>query len=364
MKATPVTTTAPIQTERRLLGLLGQALEALGRTTGLDAKLVPLEPRLRHAYRGDALIEIHVDKKKHRYVVEAKAQVDRLAPIAHVKAMFDHMDERGVLFAPYITTAIANQCRTLDLAFLDTVGNAYFHMPGLYIFITGEKPDHPTTIATPTQRAGTATALRVIFALLCKRDLLNAPYRDIVEAANVALGAIGWVFFDLEKRAHVVGRKGKHDRRFLDPVRLFEEWVTNYPIKLRPKLNARRLRAEDPNWWQAANLAEIGARWGGEVAAERLTHHLKPENFTIYIDADEDRRVLTRLVTTHRLRADPTGNIEILDAFWNLPPDPTHPDVVPPILVYADLVATLNPRNLEAAKLIRERYIDNALCQT
>ena len=37
------------------------------------------------------------------------------------------------------------------------------------------------------------------------------------------------------------------------------------------------------------------------------------------------------------------------------------PDLVPPILVYADLVATLDPRNLEAAKLIREQYIDGAL---
>lgn len=356
-------TTAPIQDERRLLDQLGQALEALGRTTGLDARLVALEPTLRHGHRGDALIEIHVDRKRHRYVVEAKKKVDRLAPIGHLKAMFDRLDERGVLFAPYITTAIANQCRKLDVAFFDTVGNTYFRMPGLYIFITGEKPDHPTTIATATQGAGTATALRIIFALLCKRDLLNAPYRDIVEAANVALGAVGWVFFDLEKRAHVVGRQRKHDRRFLDPVRLFEEWATNYPIKLRPKLNARRLRAEDPTWWQAANLAEIGAYWGGEVAAEHLTHHLKPENLTIYIDPDKDRRVLTRLVTTHRLRADPTGNIEVLDAFWKLPPDPVHPDVVPPILAYADLVATLDPRNLEAAKLIRERYIDNALRQ-
>jgi hypothetical protein len=47
--------------------------------------------------------------------------------------------------------------------------------------------------------------------------------------------------------------------------------------------------------------------------------------------------------------------------FWNFPADPATPDVAPPILVYADLAATLDPRNLEAAKLVREQYIDRAL---
>jgi len=40
-----------------------------------------------------------------------------------------------------------------------------------------------------------------------------------------------------------------------------------------------------------------------------------------------------------------------------------HPDVVPPILAYADLMATLDARNLEAARLIREQIIDPAFRQ-
>ena len=65
----------------------------------------------------------------------------------------------------------------------------------------------------------------------------------------------------------------------------------------------------------------------------------------------------------NRLRADAQGDIEILDAFWNLPPTTDYPDVVPPILAYADLIATLDPRNIEVAKLIREKYIDDAFHQ-
>jgi hypothetical protein len=147
-------------------------------------------------------------------------------------------------------------------------------------------------------------------------------------------------------------------------MRLFEEWVTNYPIKLRPKLNARRFRAENPEWWKQVDLTGLRAYWGGEIAAHRLTNYLKPTTCTIYIERDQNKaeptRGLAKLVAANRLRADLEGDIEVLDAFWYLPPTIAYPDVVPPILAYADLIATLDPRNLEVAKLIREQYIDNA----
>lgn len=40
--------------------------------------------------------------------------------------------------------------------------------------------------------------------------------------------------------------------------------------------------------------------------------------------------------------------------FWNFP---TKPDIAPPLLVYADLVATAEPRNLEVAKMIYDEHI-------
>jgi hypothetical protein len=185
--------------------------------------------------------------------------------------------------------------------------------------------------------------------------------REIVAAAGVALGAVGWVFFDLQGRGYIPGGLRTRNRRFLEPVRLLDEWVTNFPIKLRPKLNPRRFQAPDPGWWQQARLI-AGARWGGEVAATKLTDYLKPATCTIYLDPQNGRETLATLVKQHRLRADPQGNVEILDAFWNLPPDEDTPqDIVPPLLVYADLMATLDPRNLEVAKRVREQFIEQAL---
>jgi hypothetical protein len=208
-----------------------------------------------------------------------------------------------------------------------------------------------------TPKGGTPTALKAVFALLCRPDLINAPYRDIKQAAGIALGAVGWVFFDLNARGYTTGGKGKGDRRILERQRLIDEWVTNYPIKLRPKLNPKRFHAPDPAWWHPVDITQYNAQWGGEVAADKLTGHLKPNTVTIYMRPENARQNLTKLVVDHKLRADPKGEIEVLETFWDFPPTDNRPDVVPPLLVYADLLATMDPRNHETARIIHEEQI-------
>lgn len=196
---------AALHNERALLRQLPPALDALERTTGVKGRVIAIEPKVGSGRRPDAIVDICIDGKKHRYVVEAKAHLDRLAALGYVKAQLDELGERGLLFAPYITPLMAKKCRQLNIPFLDTVGNAYLREPGFLVYITGEKPEDRIAAALGARGVGTAAALRVIFVLLCKPDLLNAPYRNLVEAANVALGAIGWVFLDLEGRGYIAG---------------------------------------------------------------------------------------------------------------------------------------------------------------
>jgi hypothetical protein len=99
-------------------------------------------------------------------------------------------------------------------------------------------------------------------------------------------------------------------------------------------------------------LLPQNAYWGGEPAAEKLTRYLKPAQFTIYA-----REPIAKLVATARLRADAVGNVEVLETFWNFETDKDFPDVVPPVLAYADLLATHDGRNAEAARMIYEQRI-------
>jgi len=73
---------------------------------------------------------------------------------------------------------------------------------------------------------------------------------------------------------------------------------------------------------------------------------------TLYVDGKPDRVILA-----NRLRPDVKGEIEIVDAFWATDDSRQTDDIAPPLLVYADLMATSDPRNIESAKLIRDRYL-------
>lgn len=259
-----------------------------------------------------------------------------------------------------MTADAAEKCRELDLQFIDAAGNAYLRAPGLYVLVKGQRPakgDDLPLVGQEGKRAGTATHLRVIFALLCQPDMLNAPYRDIARVAGVALGTIGMVFKDLAARGITAGGQRKGDRIMRERKRLIDEWVTTYPLRLRPKLNTRRFNAPEPNWWQRVDPAQYGAQWGAEVAAAKLTGFLRPGAATLYLHKEKGKRNLTRLVAEHRLRPAPDGDIEILDAFWDFDDEQPMTATVPPLLAYADLIATLDPRNLEAAKLIHDQYL-------
>jgi hypothetical protein len=336
---------------------LERVLEAIGRETGLTARVLQWQPQLNwHTpVRPDALVEIDAPPQAEQYAAEVK-NVDRFEILHQLRALWPRQAKPALLVAaPYITAKVAEQCREMDLYFADTAGNVYIKAPGLHLYVTGRhKP-----LDLRTNDAGKITnpaGLKVVFALLCRPDLLNQTYREIAAAARVALGTVGPVIKELETRRHITplpegGRTPR--RKFLDPQRLVQEWVAVYPTVLRPKLNIRRFRAHRTDWTEGLDLQPYHAFWGGEVAANRLFHHLKPQIATIYA-----RDTPKEIIAEQKMRADVNGDVEILDMFWNPNHVPTIRDVVPPILAYADLTTTTDGRNLEAAKMIYDEYID------
>jgi hypothetical protein len=63
------------------------------------------------------------------------------------------------------------------------------------------------------------------------------------------------------------------------------------------------------------------------------------------------------LKINNKLRKDPDGDIEILKTFWDVGHELHRTDTVHPILVYADLLASGDPRNLEVAQIIYEQKL-------
>lgn len=325
--------------------ILNEALDAVRRTADLDLTVIEYQPP-----DGDALLELTAPTAHGRLLADVKV-ARNFATLGTVAHRFAQLPPNlyPLLVAPYITRAMAERCRQLNLQFIDTAGNAYLTMPGLTVFVTGEP--RPATLAEEIPyRAYTEVGMKTIFALLCDPELADATYRDIARAAKVGLGTLGPIIKELENRGHLVQR-GR--RRVLAGTReLMEAWVTRYPDTLRPKLVRNRYQCEVDRLF-ALDPTRLKAYWGAEVAAEHLTGFLRPEHFTLYVQGDTKR-----FLTEARGRLDLNGNTELLQVFWDFPAMNDHQDLVPPLLVYADLMATQDGRNLETAHLLYERYLE------
>jgi hypothetical protein len=145
---------------------------------------------------------------------------------------------------------------------------------------------------------------------------------------------------------------GPRQRTIADVPALLKRWTEAYPDQLRPKLVIERFQADKPRWWEKINIMDYHACWGAEVAAAKLTKHLKPERVVIYADEPPGK-----LIIENKLRKTADGDVEILKPFWKFDYQLADRGVVPPLLVYADLIATGDVRNIETAGIIYDKYL-------
>jgi hypothetical protein len=255
--------------------------------------------------------------------------------------------ELKILVADYISDATAEVLRGAHVQYIDSAGNMHLRAPGLWVEIRGRRRPHPVSDST-SQRLRTfrASGVRVIFVLLCHPKVASAPFRDISAMSDASLGTVQQVFKELENLGFIY-RTG-NDRRLQRLDRLFDRWVEAYILNLWPKLTLANFLTADYNWWKTADpgLRSEGAQWGGETAAHKLEGRLLPERSIIYSNS-----LPTSLIITNRLRkASQDSNIEFRRRFWHFDDAAI---TVPTPLVYADLIASTDSRQREAAEHLR-----------
>lgn len=336
--------------------LVTAALAALHEKTAIEGQLVELESIDSGSYAPDAWIDLAHANGTSRYVVECKSLIDRRGQLDLVQRQFEFAGVDGLLVAPHVSRVLAEHCKAIGLQFLDTRGNAYLRAPGLFILITGEKDDSRRPAFDAPKGLTNAAGLRVVFALLSRLELINAPIKDIAANARVALGTAYNALDDLERRGYLINKEKAGRRKLLERRRLVDEWTINFPTTLRTKLNVRRFSAPDPYWWQTFD-SDVKFAWSSEVAAAKMTGYLKPATVTLYVEADETDRLIKALVKQYRIKPDPHGEIEVLEKFWNWESELAE-NVAPPLLVYSELFAMLDPRTRETAGIIKERFIE------
>jgi hypothetical protein len=332
--------------------LLSQAIEALRSTVGLSVITASLQDAA-HDRGYDALLRIGRGQVRTEYAATIKKYITS-ETLSAIASQIRRTRPQGILVTHHVTPPQADMLKRLDVPFFDTAGNAFLNDPSFFVFVSGRRPESEKPKEKPS-RAFQPSGLRTLFALLSKPGLELEAYRDIATAAKVSHGTIGWVMSDLEKEGYLIDQ-GAKGRRLTKKSKLVKRWVETYPQQLRPKLLIARYSSKHPDWWKQAHLERSAAYWGGEVAAAKLTQYLRPELKTIYAST-----TLPEIQAKFALRKDPNGDVEILKKFWAFKEESAKNDIVPPLLVYADLMASGDDRNIETAEIIYDTKISRLL---
>lgn len=345
---------APRLPEQALL----EAALAAARNMGFATEIVQIQPKLGRN-TADALVRLTHRDNDALYAVELKRAM-RPTTMGAAIHQIQRFGDQGLLITDYVTPPMADTLRAQRIPFIDAAGNAYLEHTGMLVWVKGQKPVEPIVPVT-FGRAFQPTGLQVVFTLLCNPQWINLPYRELAQLAGVAHGTVGWVIPDLQKQGFVGELKGKRGgRRVFQAEKLLGQWADAYARQLRPRNLIGRYYARTIDDWRDWPLAEHAALWGEEPAGALLTDYLRPGTLTIYAD-----KMPGLLAARYKLQKEATPGhttvVELRRKFWHFKTENETRPIVPPVLVYADLLANGDGRCIETAKMVYDGYVARLL---
>lgn len=249
----------------------------------------------------------------------------------------------------YVSAPQSEVLRARGVDYIDSVGNMNFDWDRLLIHMRGFKPATaaPSASRPDPSRIFSPSGLHVVFALLAWPQLQSSPLREVAQVSKTSLGTVHRVVDELEKSGYLYGDPAR--RRLSGGGELMSRWVEGYVTRLSARLDSGRFTPPDPRWWRSVpDFEDYGVLLGGELAASLLDPHLKPTTATLYSD-----EIPARLLVDSRLRRDDAhGDVFLRRTFWRTPYR-TASGMVPDLLIYADLMASGEPRQIEHAERMR-----------
>ncbi|MDA9563060.1 type IV toxin-antitoxin system AbiEi family antitoxin [Flavobacteriales bacterium] len=321
--------------------ILNTAIEEFQKQTDITVHLKQLQGLGNQHF--DAELDFVKGKQRWTFNVDVKTKI--VPTQLHNEKVRNELEDPYIIIADYISKPAKEILKERNIAYMDTLGNTYIDMENLYIYIETNKTNRGNQAVQ--NRAFKKAGLKVVYQFLVHPDYINKPYRFVAENAKVTIDTVGKVIKDLVKQRYLVQRNDK-EYQVQDMKRLFEDWVNAYNKNLRPKLKQRNYRFVDKTIdWQNVILPE-NTHWGGAVEAERLDNYLIPQDGVLYTGAD-----MPKLIKEMKIVPDNNGPIKVYEKFWNQIDQEVHP-----ILVYADLINTEDPRYIEAAAKIYKNYVE------
>ncbi len=307
------------------------------------------------ANRGlDAVVRLKTPNGMRRLYAEIKRTHLSYELAGHVVSQMRHSQwQPSILMTPYVAPRLGQFLEERGINYVDRVGNCFLSLGPNYLARVEGRRQPQRDLPRATLRA---PSYQVLFALLARHELANAPVRTLAENAGVGKTGAAEMVQRLESEGYL-GRTGS-GRQLLERERLLERWLTGYADVLRPSLSLGRFRTPetDPAEVEVGLEKALGHAkpwaWSGGAAAFRLTGHFRGEDTVLWIS--EPTTDLLR-----RLRALPAkdGPLTILRPKGTLMLEGAKPHTAHPLLVYAELLSRPSDRGAEAAEEIRVKYL-------
>lgn len=279
--------------------------------------------------------------------IEIKREL-RPYQIPDLREMARHRDPFMVMTGK-VSPAVKEELRNQNINYVDAGGNIFIRHGKTMIWIDGKKIP---TYKTGNNKAFTKAGLKLIFYLLLDKEAIHLPYRRLAAAADVAIGNIKNILEGLAEAGFLLPMTKK--RYKLENKReLLERWVTAYGEVLRPSLLIETYNFWDrskPDRWMDLPFETGESMWGGEPGGDLLTNDLVPHKLILYTTEN------VKLVTKWTLIPNNDGLLSMYRKFWTFK-TADQDRHAPPLLVYADLLLTGDPRCFEIAAKIYIKYL-------
>ena len=290
----------------------------------------------------DGELRLIVSGEEYGFYVEVKT-IHRKESLS---SLFADAAPNTLLICNRLTPYLVDICIENGVNFIDNAGNVRINNGALHIWIESQQTrqsQKDLNLVGKSNKLGEGAA-KLLFVLLSNPDVLNFPYREMAEYANISLGMVSKGLGTLQAESLI--SLGK-TRRILDAERMLSLWIESYRLSIRPKLGGIRLQLEGE--WQDIPMVDNDF-WGGEAAAEKLTQYLHPQELQLFT-----RQPLQKKLAQLKCRPNPEGNLWLVPAFWGA--KLAWSETSQALLAVAELEASKDSRNIEVARMIHEQYL-------
>ncbi|WP_454836956.1 type IV toxin-antitoxin system AbiEi family antitoxin [Rhodococcus qingshengii] len=316
----------------------------------------------------DALVTLvgHTDHARYALSMTSSMTLTSILPISKAPGM-----PPLLVVGPRINNRSASAFRAAGIQYIDTLGNAYIEFGGVYIEVQGrtsaavklsserelQEGGHrgyqEISPRRVTRNLFSPRRSQVVFALLAWPELSGAKVRDIAQVAGVSVGQAHESLSLLEDAGFL---KSSRLHRFSE---LLDYWTNEYPRGLGRKMTIGTFVSDSPDDFRSLHPDQT-VYFSGESA--QGVDIVRRTTLTIYVETFDKKMMLVN--RWRRAVNSRETNVTVMKKFWMHPRYLTRPDYrgedgaagpgnAPWPLVYADLMASGDPRLAEVARTWR-----------